>query len=585
MLFFAFLFVACQPSEKELLLENAKKYLPSDEERALVIAEVEEGNEDFDAAYNAPKIHTPANSNHYHSKRVGMDNHPTRTAAQYAVSLLETGIPKNQERALLVIDAILAAQDVDHNSETYGIWSYYFEEPLEQMNKPDWNWADFISVQLLEAYLRYDDVIPVELQQKMEKSIIHASHSIKKRDVKPSYTNIAIMGTLVTHLAGHLFDNQELKDYADMRMERFYDYTKELGGFVEYNSPTYTKVALDELVRMKQYVIDTTTLEMVDYCYNIGWKVLSDHFHASAGQLTGPHSRSYSTLLRSSFYDFLYGASDAKVKIGSANGPTDYYKLQHKIPDDLLTNFIETPIENVVIDTFDLEDNPPIGYSYITPQFSFGSVNRCTTWQQRRPYLAYWGNQDEVGFLRIKLMHDGEDFGIGNIFTVQNKNEALTAMNFAINGGDYHISIDRIQDGKFSAKDVRFRFEMALTGSGEIQLDDNGFSIEDMQIQINVNMLKSVFGDEQIKMEKGGEGELSWVDYIIYVGEEKEFDLSKFNEACFAWQTLINSDVTTLATIEQSDAQLTVLGDGLSLSIPTKPALEADLQSTFTIKN
>ncbi len=123
-----------------------------------------------------------------------------------------------------------------------------------------------------------------------------------------------------------------------MRMKRFYDYTKKLGGFVEYNSPTYTRVALDELVRMKQYILDPATLEMVDFCYYTGWKVLSSHFHAPTGRLAGPHSRSYSTLHRSSFFDFLYGASDGKVNVDEAKKPLNYYKLQHKIPVDLLAN-------------------------------------------------------------------------------------------------------------------------------------------------------------------------------------------------------------------------------------------------------
>jgi hypothetical protein len=76
-------------------------------------------------------------ANHYHSKRIGMENHPTRAAANYTVELLETGIKKNQDRAFKVIDSLLAAQDVNPENETYGIWPNYFEEPLEKMNRPD----------------------------------------------------------------------------------------------------------------------------------------------------------------------------------------------------------------------------------------------------------------------------------------------------------------------------------------------------------------------------------------------------------------------------------------------------------------
>lgn len=280
----------CKPSVHQALIENSKKFRPDEEVRALMIKEVNAMEDKFDPEYNSLKTFIPKTANRYHSTRVGMYNHPVRGTSRYAVKLLETGDPGYIERAHKVIEAIIAAQDQDSASETYGIWPYYFEEPLDQMNKPDWNWADFNSVSLLEAYMKYNDLLADDLKEKMKASIIHASYSIKKRDVKPGYTNIAIMGTLVTHLAGQLFGVVDLQEYADMRMKRFYDYTRQLGGFVEYNSPTYTRVALDELVRMKQYILDPSTLEMVDYCYRTGWKVLATHFHRPTGQLAGPHS-------------------------------------------------------------------------------------------------------------------------------------------------------------------------------------------------------------------------------------------------------------------------------------------------------
>lgn len=581
--------VSCSTSEKQRLIDNSKKYLPSEKGKMLIIKSVEEDNEKFDPTYNALKIFTPTTANHYHSKRIGMDNHPTRTSARYVVDLLETGIQKNQERALKVIEALLSAQDVNPENETYGIWPYHFEEPLEKMNRPDWNWADFISVQLLEAYMRFNEILPDDLKKKMEESIIHAARSIEKRDVKPGYTNIAIMGTLVTHLAAHLFDIPDLKAYADMRMNRFYDYTKQLNGFVEYNSPTYTQVALNELMRMKQYILDEATLEMVDYCYYAGWGVLASHYHSPTSQLAGPHSRSYSTLLRDSFYDFLYGASDGVIKVGNARRPDNYYKLQHGIPGDYLKNFTSVPENIVQIDTFNLNDNPPIGYTFLTSDYCFGTVNRCTSWKQRRPYIIYWGNIANPRFLRVRLIHDDEDFGIGNIFSVQHENEALTSMNFATDGGDYHISIDRLKDSKFSASNVRLRFEMADQNLVDnINLAKDGFSVQDDSLIINIKMLKAVFTEMNIKVEKGHDNSLSWVDYIIYQGKDKIFNLAEMQEACFAWHTAIQSgnqaENISSATLTQSENQIELKSERMSLIIPGKPDVEKMLQKSFIAK-
>lgn len=580
------LFFGCKTTEKQLLINNAKKYKPAEENKKALIKHIEEGNKDFDPVYNAPREHKSAESNHYHSTMTGVV-HPTRDAAGYAVNLLETGIPRYQERAFKVLEAVIAAQDTITTSETYGIWSYHFEEPLAQMNKPDWNWADFIGVKLLEAYMKYNKVFPKDLKSKLERSIIHAARSIEKRDVKPGYTNIAIMGTLVTHLTAHLFNIPDLKDYADMRMKRFYDYTKKLGGFEEYNSPNYTVVALDELVRMKQYILDPETLEMVNYCYDTAWKVLGTHFHPPTGQLAGPHSRSYSTLLRSSFYDILYGASDGKIKIGDAKKPMGYYKLQHHIPQNLVPYFLDTPDRRVQKDTFSLNENPPLGYTWLAPDFCFGTVSRSTTWQQRRPYVAYWGDKDNTRYLRVRLLHDFEDFGIGNIFSVQEKGEALTAMNFATNGGDYHVSIDRLKEGRFNAKDVRLRFEMASDRLyDKISFDDKGLTVKDEDTQVTINMLKAVFGDAEIKAEKGHDDKLAWVDYVIYKGDEKSFDLNAVNKACFVWQTVIGS---ANAPVAASKPKITEKGNHLeartakmAISIPVKPAKEDELQDAFS---
>lgn len=578
-------FVAFGSNEKENLIKNSKIYLPNNQERNILLNEIEKEIENFDADFDALKVYTSSSANHYHSKRVGMYNHPSRESARFAVTLLESGALEYQPIAFKIIESVIAAQDQNPNSETYGIWPYYLEEPLDKMHKPDWNWADFIGVQMLEAYMKFYDDIPNQLKTKMEASIIHASLSIKKRDVKPGYTNIAIMGTLVTHLAGHLFNNKELKDYADMRMKRFYDHTKKLNGFTEYNSPTYTRVALDELIRMKQYIQDPTTLEMVDFCYFKGWEVLATHFHVPTGQLAGPHSRSYSTLARDKFYDILYGASNGKIKFGNAQKPTDYYKLQHKIPDELIEYFLKIPGERIQIDTFSVNENPPIGYTYLTPQYCFGSVNRSTTWQQRRPFIAYWGNTTAPKFLRVKLLHDDEDFGIGNIFTVQEKGEALTAVNFAVNGGDYHISIDRLKDGKFVAKDVRLRFEMPSTVSPEhIKLSGEGWKLNDENIQISVKMLKAVFGDENINAEVGGDNTYTWVDFIIYNGEKKEFDLQYITEACFAWHTVFNSSALKKASLIEKNNRAEISTKQMTLSVPVKPALENELQDAFVIK-
>ena len=66
-------------------------------------------------------------------------------------------------RAVAIVDQLLSLQDVDPFSRTYGIWSWYLEEPLSEMAPPDWNWADFCGARLAMILTYHADSLPAEL--------------------------------------------------------------------------------------------------------------------------------------------------------------------------------------------------------------------------------------------------------------------------------------------------------------------------------------------------------------------------------------------------------------------------------------
>ncbi len=551
-------------------------------ERAHLIEEVKKEDR-YDEKVKLLKVYRDAESNHYHSTLVGQDVHPFRNSIYYASELLDTQVPAYQQRAFQIIEQVIAHQDQDAERETYGIWPYNYEEPLEEMAKPDWNWADFISKALIEDYINHADVLPADLQAKMKQSIIHAAHSIQRRDVKPGYTNIAIMGTFVTYVASHLFDLPDMQAYADMRLKRFYDYTVALGGFAEYNSPTYTRVALDELARMQKYITDREALRMVDVCYRTGWQGLARHFHPPSAQLAGPHSRSYATLLRDDFYDFLYSASDGKIAYGEAKKTVEYYLLPHQIPKDMLKNFQTLDQVKVSVDTFSLDKPYVVGYTYLHSSYTLGTVSRSNTWEQRRPYVAYWGSPEQPKYFRVRLLHDFVDFATGQIFSQQQEAEALTALCFATNGGDYHTSLDRLEGGKFKAKDLRLRFELSDAAMlDKLKLQDQTFSLKDQNVDLRVKMLMAQFGDLPLKVEKGKDEESAYVDWIIYSGEERHFDLSALQEAIFAWATSFDEGSNVKKAKATPKGNLVNLQwNELKLSVPLKPDTQDALQESL----
>ncbi len=575
-------------TEKKRLLTNARRYLPNRAQQEALIYELQQREADYDTAVHLLRKYIPPTANHYHTNLIDTTAHPFRELTYYAADLMDSGLPEYQQRAFDIFRTVIAHQDQDSTHDTYGIWSYHLEEMLPQMNTPDWNWADFIAVPMLETYMKHHAALPPALRQSMEEAIIHASRSIERRDVKPGYTNIAIMGTLATHLSAHLFDLPDLKEYAAMRLRRFYDYTTELQGFAEYNSPTYTRVALDELCRMQQYILDEEARQMIDFCYLAGWEVLATHFHPPSGQLAGPHSRSYSTLLRKGFYDFLYGASQDQIDYQQAQLPVDYYKLQHRMPESLVHKFRRLPAARVERTTFSTGDNPVVGYTYLHPQYCISSVNRSTTWQQRRPLVAYWGTPEQPRYLQPKLLHDGVEFAAGNIFSTQVGNAVLTTLNFATDGGDYHISIDRLPDGVFRARDLRLRFELGgapLLDS--LTVDGRAITLRDGEVQLDIKLLQTLFDRQETQeIETGYDEGRCWVEVVLYAGEEKAFDLKEMSQAALSWTTRLwtEEDLTQWsapqATIQEQHVQLQ--WDQLHLTAPVKPTTEEVLQRSFT---
>ena len=575
-------------TDKERLMANARRYLPNRAQQEALIHELQQREADYDSTVHLLKKYIPPTANHYHTNLIDTTAHPFRESTYYAADLMDSGLPEYQQRAFDIFRTVITHQDQDSTHDTYGIWSYHLEETLPQMNKPDWNWADFIAVPMLETYLKHHAALPPALRQSMEQAIVHASRSIEKRDVKPGYTNIAIMGTLVTHLSAHLFDLPDLKEYAAMRLRRFYDYTAELQGFAEYNSPTYTRVALDELCRMQQYLLDAEARRLVDFCYLTGWRVMAGHFHPPSGQLAGPHSRSYSTLLRQDFYDFLYGASQSQIDYQQAQLPADYYKLQHRMPESLVHAFRQLSQARVEVDTFSIGDNPVVGYTYLHPQYCIGSVNRSTTWQQRRPLVAYWGTPEQPHYLQPKLLHDGVEFAAGNIFSVQSGNAVLTTLNFATDGGDYHISLDRLPDGIFHARDLRLRFEL---GGAELldslTVDEGTIALRNGAVQMDIRLLRTYFDGQEVQMiETGSDTARCWVDVVLYAGEEKAFDLKNMGQAALSWTTRLHTDddLTKWSEPEVTvqDQRVKLRWDELRLSTPVKPDTEEVLQSSFS---
>jgi len=394
----------------------------------------------------------------------------------------------------------------------------------------------------------------------------------------PGYTNIAIMGTYVTYMVSHLFDLPEMKEYSNVRLKRFYDYTLEKDGFSEYNSPTYTVVALDELFRMKSHIIEPVAKQRIDSLYSIGWEIIARHYHKPSGQWAGPHSRSYSTLVKPGFYAILKEGSSGKINLGIIENRSDV-KIKHQIPSHLMHYFLTPEYPRTESDVFEKEEPKTTGTCYMTERYAISTANRSSLWNQRRPFLVYWGNVQSPKYLQIRFMHDNYDFSAATFYGQQKENQVLAVINFISNGGDKHISIDRFEDGKFMAKDLRLRFEFGNVQSlDELAIPESvndPFVISIDQLKFNFQLCSSEFDGAKGYWEKGSDGKTSWIDFVFYSGTEKEIDLIKMNRAVSAFIFELKSTEEKKefkkADVSENEGILKIEWNGLKLETPLKP--------------
>ncbi|WP_373511138.1 hypothetical protein, partial [Persicitalea sp.] len=509
------------------------------EEKKILLESVQDDHKKYDPA---EKMITSTLKNYYQYHTDATDGilHQTRGSLRYAANLLDLNDPQYEQRAFDIIRKTISLQDTVRANKTHGIWPYYLEEPLATKKSPaDWNWADFLGVSLLDIYMGHQQRLPADLKETIKNSLIRAAESIQKRNVGPGYTNIAIMGTYMTYMTSRLFDLPEMQDYAEKRLQNFYDYTLE-NGYTEYNSPTYTRVALDELVRMKDHIVDKEAKKKIDYLYDLAWDMVARHFHKPSGQWAGPHSRSYSSLIKPDFYAILDEASGGKIKLPYTQKRGEV-KIEHEIPQKLLPYFLDPKYPRTERDVLKVDDPQVIGTSYLTEKYALSTANRSSLWNQRRPFLAYWGTPEQPHYLQVRMLHDDYDFSAADFYSDQKENEVLAAVTFSTNGGDKHISIDRLQEGKFKAKDLRLRFEFGKVSPDEMTLPssaDAPFTIDVDGLQFSILLYLAEFDGLKGNWEKGSDTDAAWVDYVLYSGGEKDFDLTAMNEAAlgFAFQ-------------------------------------------------
>ncbi|HEY3378698.1 MAG TPA: hypothetical protein VGL77_14520 [Armatimonadota bacterium] len=467
--------------------------------------------------------------------------HATRESLHYALALLASPEVTHQQRAAQVIMRVVALQDTDPASATYGIWSWLLEEPLAQMQPPDWNWADFLGATLATILIDHADKLPAHVCDAIRASLRHAAASIVRRNVEVSYTNIAIMGAGVTLATGELLADAEYVAYGRDRLRRVREHTAVHGDFNEYNSPTYTAVALEELERILHLVRDAEAREHAEVLRYHAWRVIAEHYHPATGQWAGPMSRAYADVLLETVAAKLARLAGATATVQTEHGVRSAAQLlaeappplfaELPCPDELRPRFLALPSAPCQIRRQFIQGDDDIaatsGTTWFTTQACLGSANRAVSWTQRRPLLAYWTLGDGLtAVLRLRVLRDGQDFASAELRTAQEGPRALTDVQFVTGGGISHPFFGRPEDGRYPCADLRVRYELTGRGAQAEQQDDGSVVLQAGAWRAIIYPLPACFGAQQLAWTVGREDDRVYLDAVCYAGPTQAFDFS-----------------------------------------------------------
>lgn len=416
----------------------------------------------------------------------GVPAHRTVTAINYAWAIFASGEEKYFARGEEVIRAVLKLQVSDPYDKAFGVWPWFAEEPVEKMAPPDWNWAGFIGAPICHILLDYSSCISEELKTEMTIALERAAWCIFRRNMHPNYTNIALMGAAVTAAAGDILNNDLLRDYARSRIRHFLEHTGKQGSFNEYNSPTYTFVALAEIERILQLARDPETLACAEKVRVWAWKMLAGHFHPATGQLAGPHFRAYSELLGEANRKLLEEQTGIPV-FTPGNMPlpaADAFSFSdvryHACPEEFKKYFIPSQEERVCTQTFQQTDDPAFnvsGTTWIKGEASIGSATRVFFWDQCRPLQGYWRNGNDVAVLRGNVVKNGRSFASMGAYNSQEKNRVLTTFHGLTDTGDFHCGLDPAPGRLFPISSLVVQYRLTGKGAYAQQIADGIFEL------------------------------------------------------------------------------------------------------------
>lgn len=219
-------------------------------------------------------------------------------SAWYAFGLLERDRPGDRERALAVLDAVLATQYDRPGTPWHGTFARVFEQPEPAAGAREWvdydpNWRQFVGTTLLMVLRHHAEALGEPRRARVEASLALAVGGEPPGRIRPAYSNIALLQSVLCVEAGNILGDPAMADagmgLAAAVVARF----DRSGTFDEFNSPTYCGIDLLALAMWRTTGASTQLQEWGRRLEAALWEDMAMFFHAGLGNLAGPFVRTY----------------------------------------------------------------------------------------------------------------------------------------------------------------------------------------------------------------------------------------------------------------------------------------------------
>jgi hypothetical protein len=197
--------------------------------------------------------------------------------------------PGDIGNATVILEWLLPLQVTEASDTNYGSW-----RSSPGKIEIDQNWREFIGCELILILDRHAGKLSSSLIARIEQSLVHAAEGAMRRNVDPSYSNIALMSAFLMEHVGISMNRPDLERSGTLKAWQCYLLFNEYGTFSEYNSPTYYGVNMLALALWRDAGLTRNMRIMGAEMEAALWREVASFYHAGLKNIVGPYFRAYS---------------------------------------------------------------------------------------------------------------------------------------------------------------------------------------------------------------------------------------------------------------------------------------------------